>query len=437
MTSALVLIHSLKTAHPLKADLAAAGIAVLGEVLDRGKWLQEVVRHAPDVVICDAPAPDDALFKATLAIAQTAPCAVLVFTADADVAHMDRALASGIHGYVVNGYGAPRLRALIHLAQARFRHAQAQAQALQDISTRFEERKLVERAKGILMQAQHLSDDDAFHILRTASMHTNQRLGQVSQHIVQSARFAEDVNRCGQLRMLSQRLVTLQVLQQALPQAEGAWEQQLQESVQRIDANLAYLGKSLSQATYGDLLGQVQQTWSDLQPVLHASPGPEAVASAYASLNELAEHLLQGAERLTSQLESASPAPPLRVLNLAGRQRMLSQRFAKDAVLALLGDAPLQVRSATGMDASRAAFEEALTYLNGLPLSTPAIHSALEAAGIGWLTLLAATKVVPGGGAHARTVSLHNLAQASESLLAVLEQLSAHYEHSMQMLTGA
>ena len=431
MTTALVHVNGLKTAHPLQADLLAAGFEVRATVQDRAKLLQEVVRHAPDVLICDTPTPDEALFKATAAIAETAPCAVLVFTADADVAHMDRALASGIHGYEINGYGAARLRALVHLAQARFRQAQAHAQAMADISTRFEERKLVERAKGILMQTQQLSDDDAFHILRTASMHTNQRLGQVSQHIVQSARFAEDVNRCGQLRMLSQRLVTLQVLQGVV--GAGPFAQQLAESVQRIDANLAYLGKSLSQATYGDLLGHVLQTWGHLQPLLRAGAGAEGAVAAYARLDELAEHLLQGAERLTSQLESASPAPPLRVLNLAGRQRMLSQRYAKYAVLALLGDAPLQAHSATGMAESRAAFEAALTYLNRLPLSTPDIHAALEAAGIGWLKLVAATKAAPGSAEAAR---LKGLADASENLLAVLEQLSAHYEHSMQMLTG-
>lgn len=434
MTSALVHVNGLKTAQVLAADLAAAGIAVLATVQDRAKLLQEVVRHAPDVLICDVPTPDETLFKATAAIAETAPCAVLVFTADADVGHMERAITSGIHGYEVNGYGAPRLRALVHLAQARFRQQQAHAQALADISTRFEERKLVERAKGILMQAQQLSDDDAFHILRTASMHTNQRLGQVSQHIVQSARNAEDVNRSGQLRMLSQRLVTLQLLQQALPQA-GAWTQRLHEAVHRIDANLAYLGKSLSQATYGDLLGQVQQTWTALQPLLQPPQGGVA-ASAPAELDALAEQLLQGAERLTTQLESASPAPPLRVLNLAGRQRMLCQRYAKYAVLSLLGHAPLQERSAAGMATSRAAFEEALTYLNGLPLSTPDIHAALGAAGVGWLTLVAAAKVVPGAGTQARGDGLQGLAQASEGLLEVLEQLSAHYEHSMQMLTG-
>ncbi len=81
--------------------------------------------------------------------------------------------------------------------------------------------------------------------------------------------------------------------------------------------------------------------------------------------------------------------------------------------------------------------EEALTYLNGLPLSTPAIHAALEAAGIDWLKLLAAAKVVPGVGTLGRTDTLHILAQASENQLEVLEQLSAQHEHSMQMLTGA
>ena len=91
-------------------------------------------------------------------------------------------------------------------------------------------------------------------------------------------------------------------------------------------------------------------------------------------------------------------------------------------------------RSDSGMTASRAAFEEVLTYLNSLPLSTPEIHIALEAAGIGWLTLVAETKASPGTD---HTAQLHSLAQASESQLVVLEQLSAHYEHSMQMLTGA
>lgn len=116
---------------------------------------------------------------------------------------------------------------------------------------------------------------------------------------------------------------------------------------------------------------------------------------------------------------------------------MLSQRFAIDAALALLGDALLRVRSATAMAESRDAFEESLTYLIGLPLIRADTHAVSELAGIGWLSLLAVTKPRPGGGTSARTKDLRGLAKANESLLAVLEQLSANYARSMQMLTGA
>jgi len=435
MTSALIHVNGLKAALPLRADLEAAGIQVLGVATERAKLLQEVVRRAPDVVICDEPTPDDGLFRTTLSIALTAPCPVIVFTSDPDAAYIARAVESGIHAYAVQGYGANRLRPLIHLAQARFRHEQEQRNALQDVTARFEERGLVERAKGILMRVRQVSEDDAFQVLRTASMHTNQRLGQVAQQIIYSARFAEDVNRCGQLRMLSQRLVKLYGLQLAgVHSAQNA--QHVQESVQRIDANLAHLGKSLSPATYGDLLGQVVQTWTQLKPVLQGTQTSPAPVSAVALTDELAERLLQGAERLTSQLESAGLAPPLRVLNLAGRQRMLSQRFAKFAVLGMLGDSALAQRCEDGMVESKAAFEQALTYLNGMPLSTPEIHSGLEAAGLGWLTMVAVARDAVHQTGVQRLAGLQSLATASEDLLEVFEQLSGHYERSMQLLAG-
>jgi len=410
MTSALIYLNGLQGAPMLAADLAAAGIEVLALVQDRSKLVQSVVRHAPDVVICDAPQSGPTLFAATQVMAQTAPCPVIVFTSDADAGAIAQSTESGIHAYVVNGYGANRLRPLIHLAQARFRHEQAQR--------------------------------DAFQILRTASMHTNQRLGQVSQHIIHSAHFAEAVNRSGQLRMLSQRLVKLHGLRLAGVDAAQSGAQ-LHDSVQRVDANLVHLGKILSQPTYGDLLAQVAHTWARLKPVLLGTASQQQAgseAAVYTLADDLAELLLQGAERLTASLESAGLTAPLRVLNIAGRQRMLSQRFAKYAVLAVLGapsDGPLAQRAEAGMSESRAAFEQALTYLNGLPLSTPEIRSLLEAAGIGWLQMLAAFKDARRMAAPEQLARLEGLAAASEKLLDGFEALSTHYERGMHLLAGS
>ncbi|MFC5519451.1 type IV pili methyl-accepting chemotaxis transducer N-terminal domain-containing protein [Polaromonas jejuensis] len=435
MTSALVHLNGSNSAHPLVSDLEAAGIRVLGVAEDRSKLVQEVVRHAPDVVICDDSLPGETLFRVTQAIADTAPCPVLVFTSDGDADNIVRATESGIHAYVVSGYGPHRLRPLIHLAQARFRRERALQEELRDISSRFEERKMVDRAKGILMRARQVSDDDAFQMLRTASMHSNQRLGQVSQHIIHSAHFAEAVNRSGQLRMLSQRLVKLHLLQQAGVQAARCGEQ-LKESVRRIDANLAHLGRSLSRPTHGDLLGQVVLAWTDLKQVLNGHPKAGQRAPGHESVDELAELLLQAAERLTSNLENSGSVMPLQLLNVAGRQRMLSQRFAKYALLAVLGDSSLMQRSEDGMAESSAAFEQALSYLNGIPLTSQDIRNALDTASMGWQQMLADARDARQSSGQERLTRLERLAVASEDLLNVFERLSDHYERSMQMLVG-
>lgn len=428
MATVLVFQNGPRATLPLVADLQAAGFQVLGVEGDCSKLVQAVVRHAPDLLVGEAALPGDALFNATRAVADTAPRPVIVFTSDADAGRIARAVASGIHAYEINGYGAARLRAVVHLAKARFAHEQALAAQLSDVTQRLGDRKMVERAKGILMNARQVSDDEAFQILRTASMHTNQRLGQVSQHIIHSAHFAEAVNRAGQLRMLSQRLVKLHLLAGAGVQA-GICGQRLADSVSRIDANLALLGKGLSAASFGDLLTQAQATWAALKAALQGAPGPVPTVDA------LAEQLLQEAERLSTSLESAGSAPPLQVLNLAGRQRMLSQRFAKLVLMDWLGVGPGDTEALA--TAAQHDFEQALAYLNHIPLSTPDIRQALEAAARDWQQLLAATPQAgrrPAG--RDRQARLETIATASESLLACFESLSEKYEHSMQMLMG-
>ena len=273
------------------------------------------------------------------------------------------------------------------------------------------------------MRSQQLSDDDAYSALRSAAMRSNQRMGQLSQHVIQSAQVAEAMNRSGQLRMLSQRLVKLHLLLQAGVQP-AHHATLLQESVQRVDANFVLLGKNLSAPTYGDLLAQLAQTWATLKAALKQLDAQPVYAGA--------EALLLQAERLTSSLEASGAGVPLQVLNLAGRQRMLSQRFATFALRYLAGQgdahAPMQI--------ARQEFEAALTYLNGIPLSTPAIAQALEAAGIAWLQMLAAVAQAQRADAGPQAARLGDLADGSERLLDLFEQLSGHYESSMQMLVG-
>jgi len=419
MTSCLVLASSGPSAPQLDTDLEGAGIHVLGAV-QRSNLVQDAVRLGPDLIICHETAVDEGLFDAIALLQASAPRPVLLFTPDPDADKMARALEAGVHCYVVNGYGPQRLRSLIHLAQARFAHEQKLRGDLAAVSNRFEERKLVDRAKGILMRARQVSEDEAFRVLRAASMHSNQRVGQVSQHVIAAAALAEAVNRAGQFRMLSQRLVKLYALAaMSIPSAPMA------ESCARIDANLTILAKNLSRSTYGDLLDAVIAPWTPLKALLGAAVDAARLQEADA----LAEQMLIQADRLVTALEATGTATSLHVINVAGRQRMLSQRVAKQALLAVLlkGDAATQ--AASDAERSREEFEDALSFLNAAPLTTREIRESLDEAGRVWTEM---SKVL----ARPYDAGARTLAESSEALLALFDRLTLRYEHSMQVLVG-
>ena len=378
-----------------------------------------------NVVVCFDPHPGAALFVSTLAVSAATALPVVVFTTDPDAEKIEEATRSGVHAYVVNGYGQQRLRAVIQVAQARFRHEQAMRESLADLHGRFDERKLVDRAKGILMRARQISEDDAFRLLRSAAMHSKQRVGQVSRQVIDSARYAEAVNRSGQLRMLSQRLVKWYALRcaQVLPaEAEAGFK----ASFERTEGVLAELQRGLSKPTFGDLIEAVLEPWGRLKAELDRAPELKRLVE----VDRLAEDLLLQAEKLTANLENAGLATTLRVINVAGRQRMLSQRLAKQALISALLRPPESEAALRAAEATRIGLEEALAFLQTLPLTTREIRSELDGAVRAWGDLQQAL-------GRCRTVAGQTeVAHGSEVLLAHFDRLTDHYERSMQTLMG-
>jgi AmiR/NasT family two-component response regulator len=421
MTSALLFVGRPSTVPSLLVDLQSAVISVCATQSDITKLVRDVALHAPDVLICDVSVPNNSWFAAIRLLLQAVPCPMLVFTNDLNPDHAVKSVETGIHVFVVNGYSPQRLRPLIQLAQARFSQAEKQRKAIEDLAIRLEERKTVDRAKGILMRDQDLSDDVAFKVLRSTAMRTNLRLGQISQKVIKSAQDAEALNRAGQLRMLSQRLVKLHGLKNALVENESIFGM-LMASIQRVDDNLLYLRSHLPVVTFGDILEPIEKSWQALRNALQLDFSTE--------LDTQAEALLVCAERLTTSLENSGNAAPLHILNLVGRQRMLSQRYVKFV---------LQETANEGMLSAKNEFETTLTYLNGLPLSSSAIQEILRDAGIAWLVLVSASNSLLSDeklGMIQRQKNLEELAECSESLLQLFEKLAEHYSHSLDMLVG-
>jgi len=417
MTSALVLSSDGPAAPPLAEDLQAAGFEVRGET-DCSNLLQDVIKKATDVVVCFQEALDAPFLDSLAAVAASAARPVVVFTLDPDAEKMAAATGSGAHAYVVAGYTRNRLRAVVQLAQARFRHEQGLRQELADVRKRFDERKLVDRAKGILMGARQLREEEAFRALRSAAMASKRRIGQVSQVVIDSAHYAEAVNQAGQLRMLSQRIVKFYALGCA-GVTDAETRRLLAESIAQVDSNLATLDRNLSKATFGDLLRTVQEPWARLHAALRLPP---AVARLR-DIDDLAEQVLERAETLTANLEVAAFATALHAINVAGRQRMLTQRLAKEVLIRTLTGA-----AATG--ATREEFLRGFDYLDRLPLSSSEIMRELEAARRAWQEFEAglAQRATPEGRAH--------IARSSEVLLGHFDRITYLIERGVHALIG-
>ena len=422
MTSALLSSSNGPDAPPLAQDLDAVGIEVLA-ISECTNLLQDVIKNSPELVVIYNGNPTAALFESIAAIKAAAPCPVAMFTSDPDAGNIALATRSGVHAYVVNGYSQNRLRSVLHLAQARFSHDELIRAELTEVNQRFAERKLVDRAKGILMGARQLREEEAYRALRSAAMHRMQRIGQVSQHVIDSARYAEAINRAGQLRMLSQRLVKLYALTCAgirTDETRGLFA----DSIGLVDGNLAILARSLSKPTFGDLLDAVLAPWKPLRTALEAP----ALASRLQEVDRLAERMLLRAEQLTANLEIVGFAAALHVINVSGRQRMLSQRLAKAALMSALLSGKAAAAAGDAMAAAQAELVEGFAYLGRLPLSNAEIGGELAQATQVWDRFQAALARL---GARA---GQDEAAALSEALLAHFDRLTDHIERGMQAL---
>ena len=157
-------------------------------VLPADTFLAErLAQMQPDMIIVDAESDARDSLEQVVMATRDARRPIVLFTNDNDTTHIKDAVAAGVSAYIVAGLSPDRIRPILEVAMARFEHEQGLRQQLAHAKTELQDRKIIDRAKGLLMQRQGLSEKVAFDKLRKAAMDKGLRLGEIAQRILDTA----------------------------------------------------------------------------------------------------------------------------------------------------------------------------------------------------------------------------------------------------------
>lgn len=172
----------------LKEILEEAGHTVVGEAPDGLKAVELTRKLRPDLVIMDIKMPEMDGIAAAKVISHEKLAPVLLLTAFSQKEIVEKAKDSGVLAYLVKPVKEANLFPAIEIALSRFQEFSGLEKELQDLRNSLETRKVLDRAKGILMKAYGLSEEDAFRRIQQYSMSKRKSVRAVAEAIIETAK---------------------------------------------------------------------------------------------------------------------------------------------------------------------------------------------------------------------------------------------------------
>ena len=164
--------------------LSAFGHTVVGNTVDGRELVRLCVEQKPDLALVDVRMPGMDGFHAADEITKVAAIPIVLVSGSYEESALDRAGLSSVMAYLIKPVTADGLRAAIAVAIRRFKELQQAVEESRELRQALADRKIIERAKGILMQRAGLSEQDAFKRLQKLSWDTNQKLVKVAETLL-------------------------------------------------------------------------------------------------------------------------------------------------------------------------------------------------------------------------------------------------------------
>lgn len=168
----------------LREMLANLGYLVVGEANDGQSAVNMARELRPDLVVMDIKMPDMDGIEAAKVLTEERLAPVLLLTAYSQQDLIERAKEAGVVGYLVKPFRESNLAPAIQITLARFEEFQALQKEVDSLTEALETRKVVDRAKGILMDTQGLSEHDAFRRIQKMSMNTRRPMKEIAEAVI-------------------------------------------------------------------------------------------------------------------------------------------------------------------------------------------------------------------------------------------------------------
>jgi len=171
----------------LRIALLEAGYNVVATLPGDSFLPERLSQIQPDLIVVDAESQGRDILEHVVMATRGDRRPIVMFSDDQDTSYLRKAIAAGVSAYMVAGTPPDHIKPVLDVAIARFEHEERLRSELADARNQLEERKVIDRAKGLLMNRQGLSEQDAYARLRKAAMDKGLKLAEVAQRLVDAA----------------------------------------------------------------------------------------------------------------------------------------------------------------------------------------------------------------------------------------------------------
>jgi two-component system, response regulator / RNA-binding antiterminator len=171
----------------IEEGLREAGHAHVTIIHDVAGIARRISDEQPDVIVIDLENPNRDMLESMFQLTRAVKRPIAMFVDRSDSASIEAAVEAGVSAYVVDGLRKERVKPILDMAISRFNAFSRMARELDEARTELESRKLIEKAKGIVMKSRGLSEEAAYALLRRTAMNQNRKIAEIAQSLITAA----------------------------------------------------------------------------------------------------------------------------------------------------------------------------------------------------------------------------------------------------------